>query len=82
LLANLYQRCFGGDKTPWSSAYPPNSYDCGYGTNGMPDIGGFYWGASPTDPINAPHPHEFDFPYGPYNGHAPFNAYVNIDVKL
>ncbi len=34
-LANVFHRCFGGTKTPWSSAYAPGSAICGYGANSL-----------------------------------------------
>jgi hypothetical protein len=87
-LANIFNRCFGGSKTAWSTAYPPGSYTCGYynnsgGTGTIPGAG-FFYGASPTDPANgtAPVPKFQLLPYGPFAGAIPFDAYLQFNIKL
>jgi len=96
LLSNLVNRCFGGDKTPWSSAYPANNVVCGYWGNtpffigtpnpagGMSNGAGFFYGASPHDPANgtAGYPHPYDFPYAPVSGGIPFQAYFSLNIRL
>jgi len=88
-LANLVNRCFGGAKMPWSSAYAPNSIVCGYGVNTTNYLGatpgaGFFYGASPSDPANgtAPVPKVYSLPYAPFSGGLPFQAYLQVQVKL
>jgi hypothetical protein len=88
-LANLYNRCFGGSSTAWSSAFAPGSYVCGYGNQpyfsaGSIPGGGFFYGASPTDPVNGttPLPKALLYPYGTLNGALPFQAYFQLSIKL
>ncbi len=47
-LANLFHSCFGGTKAPWTSAFAPSPYVCGYQANGF-FISNFYNGTSPFD---------------------------------
>ena len=89
LVANLVNRCFGGDKQPWSNAYAPNQYVCGYGDNtglylGNTPGAGFFYGASGADPANgtAGYPNVMNYPYAPLNGNVPIQAYFQLNVKL
>jgi len=96
LLANVFNRCFGGTKTAWSTAYPANSQVCGYGSNGSAFIGtptnaggmtngyGWYYGASGADPANGTtgYPKVFDYPYIPVSGAIPLQAYFQLQIKL
>ncbi len=89
LIANLVNRCFGGSKQPWSNAYVPNQYVCGYYDNTGGYIGntpgaGFFYGAGGTDPANgtAGYPGTMNYPYAPANGNVPLQAYFQLNVKL
>ena len=90
LLANLLNACFGGSQTPWSRQYPPNYYTCGYISNPY-YVSNFYNGTSPNDraangvSLNP----TFAQPYIPgwadenvYVLPGPFNAYLNVDVRI
>ena len=47
-IANLVNRCFGGTKMPWSSAYPANNITCSYAPNGsFPALGSSFLGYIP-----------------------------------
>jgi hypothetical protein len=89
-LANLYEGCFGGSRTPWSAARPPGSTVCSYQANGF-YVSNFYNGISPNDlganavPLN---PH-FAQPFKPSysdpniaNFAVPFNAYLQLSVRI
>lgn len=90
LLANVYNRCFGGSKEPWTKAYAPNSYLCGYYPNstyvGTTPGEGYFYGNSPHDPVNgtAGYPLVFDQAYAPGSNQipTPFQAYFQVQVKL
>ena len=88
-LANVVNTCFGGTSTSWSSAYPANGYVCGWAPNGFSYIGsqpgaGFFYGTSGRDAANgtAPYPNWMNQPYSPLTGALPFQAYLNVSVKL
>jgi hypothetical protein len=88
-LANLYNWCFGGSSTPWSTRFKPNTYVCGYALNNGAFVGGapgsgFYYGASPTDPANGstPYPPANNYPWAPVPGFLPFQAYLQLQIKL
>jgi hypothetical protein len=88
-LANVYNRCFGGNGGSWTKAYKPNSYDCGWVGNSGSYIGatpgaGFFYGASGHDAANgtAGYSPLFDQPYAPVWGALPFQAYFQLQVKL
>ena len=95
-VANIFNRCFGGTKTPWQAAFPANNYDCGWtnfttatswagGTGSAAVPGeGFFYGASPTDPANGTValPKALLYPYGAFNGGLPIQAYFQLDIKL
>jgi len=88
-LANIYNRCFGGSKEPWSTAFAPNRNVCGYADNSGAFVGvqpgaGFFYGAGPHDPANGTsgYPKAFDYPYAPFNGGIPIQAYFELNIKL
>jgi hypothetical protein len=88
-LSNLYNWCFGGSKTAWSNRFKPNTVVCGYGSNNLAFVGGqpgsgFYWGSSPTDPVNgttAFAPANL-YPFAPTSGYLPLQAYFQLQVKF
>lgn len=88
VLANIYNRCFGGTSTPWSSAYPAGNPVCGYNTNlgfvGTQPGAGFFNGASPSDPANGPSlfANTIKYPYTGLSSFLPFNAYLTVQFKL
>jgi hypothetical protein len=89
-LANIYNRCFGGSSTAWSKAFPANQYVCGYadynpyGWTGTQPGAGFFYGASPTDPANGTQPFSqaLVYPYTTLAGGLPFQAYLQVQIKL
>ena len=89
-LANLYNTCFGGSSTSWSKAFPANNYVCGYtdfnayAWTGTQPGAGFFYGASPTDPANGtvPFSKALLYPYSTVSGALPFQAYLQVQVKL
>lgn len=88
-MANIFNHCFGGASQPWTKAYPANNYVCGYGANQFQYVGntpgaGFFYGSSPTDPANGPGPVPGPYlqPFTPLNGSLPFQAYLQVNVKL
>ncbi len=88
-LANVVNRCFGGTKTPWQQAYKPNSYVCGYAPDGGNYVGavpgeGFFYGASPSASQNgtAGYPAIFNQSYATSINAVPFQAYLQVNVKL
>jgi len=93
-LSNILNRCFGGSNTPWSSKFKPNNYVCGYGqnnfnytgpTSGQPGFGGgFFYGNSPSDAVNGGFPiaPSYSYPFGPLSGAQPFQAYLELQIKL
>ena len=89
-VANIYNRCFGGSSTAWSKAFPANNYVCGYedynaySWTGTQPGAGFFYGASPTDPANGTQPFSkaLLYPYNTYSGALPFQAYLQVQVRL
>lgn len=89
-LANIVNRCFGGSSTAWSKAFPANNYVCGYADynayswTGTQPGAGFFYGASPTDPANGTQPFSkaLLYPYSTLSGALPFQAYLQVQVKL
>ncbi len=88
-IANLYNRCFGGSKQPWSSAFAPNKYVCGYADNTGSFVGtqpgaGFFFGNSSHEAANGTlgYPKAFDYPYAPFNLNIPIQAYFELNIKL
>jgi len=90
LLANLYNRCFGGSKEPWTAAYAPNRVICGYYPNstylGNTPGAGYFYGSDPHDAVNGTtgYPKVFDQVYAPGSNQisSPFQAYFEVQVKL
>lgn len=82
VLANLLNRCFGGQMQP-GSAYAPNAIDCGWNTNGS-YLSDYYYGNSPTQAANgtAGYPAIFNLPYAPTENGLPFQAYFNLQFRL
>ncbi len=89
ILANVYNRCFGGTATPWTAAFPPGYNICAYGSNGyapspIAPHGGFYNGSGPNDiaangvPLNPYIAHT----YQPIGYNLPFQAYFSVQIKL
>ncbi len=89
LLANIYNHCFGGTSTPWTTAFPPGNSRCAYGSNGFAPSpiaphGGFYNGAGPNDiaangvPLNPYLAHT----YVPIGYNLPFEAYFKVEIKI
>ncbi len=93
-LTNLYNACYGGTKTPWQTTFKPGRYVCGYdSTNGnyvgpqtgQPGFGGgFFYGDSPGSVSNGSpvYPNAFNFPFSPVTGALPFQAYLEVQIKL
>jgi hypothetical protein len=88
-LTNLYNWCWGGTKTAWQKAFKPSRYVCGYYPNATSFIGtqpgaGFFYGASGSDPANGGQPYAtaFNYPFYPFSGALPFQAYFQLTVKI
>jgi hypothetical protein len=83
VLSNLYNTCFGGTSTPWTTALPPNNVRCGY----IPNAGyvsNFYNGASPHDVAAngaLPLPTQLQ-PYQPVTTMLPFQAALQLQFKI
>lgn len=95
LLANLVNACFGGSSEPWTKQFPPNSYTCGYASNGPYGtsyyVSNFYNGYSPNDlkangvPLNPAFAQPFTPAYADTNAFVlpnPFNAYLQFNITL
>lgn len=94
--ADIAWTCFGGSQEPWTKAYPPGHYICGYDVNTVDYVGGLngagaYVGASPTDTAAngvAPAPWELQSylpqPYaaGSFNAYWPLNVFVQAQIHL
>ncbi len=89
-IANLVNRCFGGTKHPWTTAYPPSDKVCGYGSNTF-YISNFYNGTSPNDTaanlvaLNPYFAHSFIPTYGDasaFNYNLPLNIYFQVQFKI
>jgi hypothetical protein len=88
-LSNLVNTCFGGSSTAWSKAFAPSQWVCGYASNASSFIGtqpgaGFFYGAAGTDPVNGTSPYApaFNYPFAPVSGAIPFQAYLQVQVKI
>ena len=88
-LTNLFNTCFGGNGSAWQSAFKPSRWVCGYGANAGSFVGtqpgaGFFYGASPTDAANGttPYASAYNYPFAPFSGALPFNAYLDVQIKL
>jgi len=88
VLANIYNRCFGGTSTAWSSANPPGGTVCGYDTNtgfaGTQPGAGFFNGTSVNDPANGPNvfSQNIKYPYTGLTSFLPFAAYFTLQIKF
>ena len=88
VLANIYNRCFGGTSTPWSSANPPGQTVCGYDTNlsfaGTQPGAGFFNCTSVNDPANGPNvfSQNIKYPYTGLTSFLPFTAYFTLQIKF
>ncbi len=83
-LSNVFHTCFGGTKTPWTTAYPAGSDICGYVPNGY-YFNNFQNGAGQLNPGNVsaysaaanggvtPYPWEFQS-YAPSSGSPAANG--------
>jgi hypothetical protein len=94
--ADLAWTCFGGSKEPWTKAYPPSNYICGYDVNTTDYVGGLngagaYVGGSPTDVAAngvSPAPWELQsyvpqpFAAGSFNAYWPLNIFVQAQIHL
>lgn len=89
-LANVFARCFGGSRTPWSAAVPAGSTVCSYQANPF-YVSNFYNGTSPNDlganavPLNSHFAEPFKPSYSDpniVNFAVPFNAYLQLSVRL
>jgi Carboxypeptidase regulatory-like domain/TonB dependent receptor len=93
-LTNIYNTCFGGNGSAWQSRFGPGTYTCSYlqnnfnyvgPTQGQPGFGGgFFYGANGLDAANGGQPYApaNNYPYAPYSGALPFQAYFQLQVKL
>jgi hypothetical protein len=88
-LTNIFNRCFGGSGSAWQAKFQPGTWVCGYGSNAGSFIGtqpgaGFFYGASGSDPANGTTPYAtaFNYPFYPYSGALPFQAYLQLQIKL
>jgi len=88
VLANVFNRCFGGDSRPWNTNNQPGQTVCGYNTNaayvGSRPGAGYFVGASPTDPANPGRPFSNQV-FNSYSGVAsflPFSAYLTLQFKI
>jgi hypothetical protein len=93
-LTNIFNTCFGGSNTAWSSAFKPGQWVCGYGSNNSSYVGalsnqpeygsGFYYGSSPSGASNGSpvYSSAYNYPFSPYTSALPFQAYFEVQVKL
>ncbi|MBV9149821.1 MAG: hypothetical protein JO024_08140, partial [Candidatus Eremiobacteraeota bacterium] len=88
VLANIYNRCFGGTQTPWSTAEPPGTVVCGYDTNqsfvGTQPGAGFFNGSSPNDVAANGNiwSQNIRYPYTALTSFLPFTAYLTLQFKF
>jgi hypothetical protein len=83
VLANVLTRCFGGSKTPWSTAYPANGQVCTY----LPNPGyvsNFYNGSGPLDAAanGIASPAQNLQSFGAVGSALPFQAFFQLQLKL
>jgi hypothetical protein len=91
-LTNILNTCFGGNGNAWQAQFKPNRWVCGYGATGSNAanfIGtqpgaGFFYGASGGDPANgtAPYATALNYPFQPFSVAIPFQAYLDVQIKL
>jgi hypothetical protein len=83
LFTNLFNRCFGGSKMPWSTGVTaPSSTTCGYG--GGTQVFNWYNGSGPNDvAANGPLPANSAHTYAPFaQPFQPLNVYFQLQFKL
>jgi hypothetical protein len=89
--ANLFHACFGGSIEPWTTAYPPSNYYCGYGTTGGLYTSNYYNGSSALDSKANPGAGEVPYlnqSYGPSSSNGanftpfPFQLFVQAQIRL
>jgi hypothetical protein len=91
-LTNIFNTCFGGNGNAWQARFKPGRWVCGYGstgTNARNFIGtqpgaGFFYGAAGSDPANGTSPYApaLNYPFQPYSAALPFQAYLELQIKL
>jgi hypothetical protein len=97
-LANIVNTCYGGSNKPWQQAFKPNNYTCAYYPSvstgagpyvgplgGQPGFGGgFFYGDAPGSVSNGSPviPGYQLYPFQPAYGALPFQAYLQVQVKL
>ena len=88
-VSNIFNRCFGGTKTPWQAAYPAGQHICGWSSNAYSWTGnvpgeGFFYGSTPGNAANGtgPVPKSLSYPYTPFVGDLPVQAYFQLQIKL
>ncbi len=78
-LANIIDRCWGGSKEPWTNVPGiPAGKVCNYGAvayGTLAPVGNVYNPGATIQP-------EFANPYMPYFGSLPFDAYLDLKLKL
>ena len=84
-LANLVNRCFGGN-TPSGSLYTPGTINCGWASNGS-YISNYYYGSSPSQASNysgagGSYLPWLNQPYVPVSNGLPIQAYFQLNVSL
>ncbi len=82
-IDNLYNYCWGGSNEPWTVAYPPNNYICGYQYD---PFNNYYYhnGKSPDDQsANGPsEPPYLNQIYAPVVDTWPTNVTFTVQVRL
>jgi hypothetical protein len=93
-LTNIVNTCFGGNGNAWQAKFKPNSYVCGYGSANGNYVGpvagqagfggGFFYGDTPGSAANGSpnYPSAYNYPFSPYSGAEPFQAYMELQIKL
>ncbi|HET9393727.1 MAG TPA: TonB-dependent receptor [Candidatus Rubrimentiphilum sp.] len=93
-LTNILNYCWGGTNTAWSSQFKPGSIVCGYGSSNGTYVGanssqpgygsGFYYGTSANGATNGSpnYPAAYNYPFAPLSGALPFQAYLELQIKL
>jgi hypothetical protein len=90
VLTNIYNRCFGGTKAAWTSYAPPGATVCGYYPNTLFAGGltqqpgtGFFYGTSPAGAGNpTPYSTGIFYPYAGATSFLPFQAFLQLNIKL
>jgi len=83
VLSNLFNTCFGGSSTPWSSASPPGYSACGYLPNDI-YTSNYFNGSSARDvKANGVLPQSQQlYPYQPATTFLPFSAALQFQFKI